>query len=288
MTLARRSMSLQVNYKIYPSLLNKFQDLLDYSIVAEEPWNKVSESAQSRGEYLDREVGDYILTPDEMADKIEQELLDSINRVPHEPSEAADKGTAFNEIVDCLIEHRPSSRDDVTIRSVPFGTGKAVEAKINCFTFLFDAQFCKDTAQYFAGCIPQFLCEAVLHTRYGDVLLYGYADEIGPDVVYDIKTTKQYNFGKFVHGWQKDLYPYCLIESGQMEEVKEFEYTVYVWKGGTSRDPLLHGDMYREVYTYNHSKATKRLTEMCERVIEWLERHRDQITDRKVFGGDEH
>ena len=54
----------RIEFKIYPSLLDKFQEFLDYEQAAEEPWNKVSETAKEKGQYPDLEVGDYILSPD--------------------------------------------------------------------------------------------------------------------------------------------------------------------------------------------------------------------------------
>lgn len=135
---------LKPDFQIYPSLLIKFQDLLDYERVAEEDWNKVSEAALKRGEYPGCEVGDYKLTPDEMRTKIEVELINSINRVEHEPNEAADKGTAFNEIVDCLIENRKSSREDCKIYSTyNVFHSRVIRAEINGFTFDFDIALCK-------------------------------------------------------------------------------------------------------------------------------------------------
>ena len=124
----------------------------------------------------------------------------------------------------------------------------------------------------------------VIPTRYGDVELYGYIDELVRDTVYDIKTTSKYDFGKYEHGWQRHVYPYCLIASGQMESVKAFEYTAYQMKGGTSRTPLISGTQYPEYYTYNHEQTIKLLTAHCEHFIEFLEANRDIIADKKIFG----
>ena len=74
-----------VRYRIYPSLLDKFQSLLDVEQTVEEFWNLDSE-------------GEYKETADEMSDRLDRELLDAVNRVPHDPIEAADKGTCFNEV----------------------------------------------------------------------------------------------------------------------------------------------------------------------------------------------
>ena len=271
-----------VKYKLYPSVLNSFQRLLDSDVDADDFMN------------IDRETGEPRQTADEIAASRERDLLDLINHVESAPIEAADKGTAFNEIVDCLIENRKSSRDDLVIRSVlldeggniqPDGKIRAVQASIHGFVFLFDLETCKKAADYYKGTFPQQYVRATINTRYGLVELYGYADYIGRNIVADMKTTSNYSFGKYENGWQKDLYPYCLIESGDMTEVSSFEYTVFQLSGGTSRTPLISAKMYKEDYTYNHAKATARLRQMCERLIEWLEMHRSEITNTKIFGG---
>lgn len=278
-----------VKYRFTPSLLNSFQRYLDSDIDADDFMN------------IDRETGEQRLTADEIAASRERELLDSINHVESVPSESADKGTCFNEIIDCMLLNRKSTRDDVQIDVVyvdekgntfgqpnaPEATGetvKALRAKMDDFVFLYDIETCKQVAAYFAGSVPQQYCSAVISTCYGDVELYGYIDYIQRDMVKDMKTTTRYAFGKYENGWQKDVYPYCLIESGDMPDVSAFEYTVYVWSGGSSRTPLLTAKQYKEEYTYNHAKTTARLRQMCERFIEWVELHRDEITYKKLLG----
>ena len=71
---------------------------------------------------------------------------------------------------------------------------------------------------------------AILPTIYGDVELYGHVDYINTNKIHDLKTTKNYTFGNYEKYWQRHLYPYCLIESGEMEEVTEFEFTVVKWR----------------------------------------------------------
>ena len=258
-------------YMIYPSLLDKFQALLDVDQSVEEFWNIDSE-------------GEYKETADEMSDRLEKELIDCINRVPKEPIEAADKGTCFNEVVDCLIAHRKCEYEGMGIQSGELGANRVITAKLNGFQFYYDLDLCKAVAEDMRGAISQHYCEAVLPTKYGDVQLYGYADEIVTDVVVDIKTTGRYDFGKYGKGWQRHCYPFCLVESGEVKAVSAFIYYVVVWKGGTKTSPVLTGAIYPEVYTYNHVQSKVALREMCERFIEWLEAHREQITDLKVFG----
>ena len=270
------------NYQIYPSLLDKFQSLIDYEIEAEQPWNLVSETAHKNGKHLDKEVGDYILSPDEMYYKIEAELIDSINRVDREPSEAADKGTCFNEIVDCLIENRKSSRSDIEIHSEKLDDNTtAIIAEMDGFSFAYDAKFCKEVANYFKGAITQHYCSANIFTKYGDVKLYGYIDEWLPNRICDIKTTSSYTFGKFENKWQRYAYPYCCIESGETTQVDEFEFTIFVW----NKTPLLTATMYKEVYTYRHKQATEKLRAIIEHFIWWLNTRKLFITDKRIIGG---
>lgn len=275
------------NFCIYPSLLIAFQNLLDYELVAEEDWNKVSDTAHQRGEYLDKDVGDYKLTPDEMYLKLECDLLDSINRIDGQYGEAADKGTAFNEIVDCLIENRKSERADCKIYSTLNSNGvKVIRTDIHDFTFDFDIALCKTVAGYFAGSVPQYLAKATIETSYGNVLLYGYIDEWRGNRIYDIKTTGRYSWGKFEKGWQRWVYPYCVIEAGETTEVESFTYYVVEWAYQRAGEPLTAKGIYEETYTYDHSEATRKIRSMCESFIEWLDSRKEFIQDRRIFGGE--
>lgn len=265
-------------YRIYPSVLDKFQELLDYQLVAEEDWNKVSQSAKDAGKYPDLDVDDYILSPDEMQDKIENELIDFINRVPHEPCEAADKGTAFNELIDCLIANRPCGIEGMTIEKVDSG----LHVSYHGFEWLFDEAFCREFADNLSDSVSQLHVSSTIETEYGLVELYGYIDEYRLNQVIDIKTTGRYDFLKFERKWQRHVYPYCLVEDGN--EVQGFEYRVVVWKGGTKTSPALYGNVIPEFYTYDHEQTKTELKGMLEQFIGWLEDNSDRITDKKIFG----
>ena len=267
-------------YRIYPSLLDKFEALLHVEEEVESPFN------------IDEETGEYKRTEEEIEFELKKSLLDTINRVPFD-SEAADRGTAFNAIVDSYIHRRPhkvaTEREPYEILGFEDANVVQVAFPERCGGvqkerhFIFDRQWCIDEGKYFAGCISQLLVKAVLPTRYGDVELYGYIDELRRDTVYDIKTTSRYQFGKYERGWQRHVYPYCLIASGMMEDVKAFEYTAYQLKGGTSRTPLISGTRYPEYYVYDHAQSTAMLTAHCEAFIEFLEANRELITDEKIF-----
>ena len=273
----------QPDYAIYPTLLDSWWKFQNQRL---EEFFYQDEQGGWHLNYNEAD-GTYHYSQEEMDSLLEQDLIDKINRAPTEPSEAASKGTIFNEIVDCIIERRACHRDGWTVESVADENGNktAIHGALDGFDFYFDAAFCKSVAAYFAGALPQYYIEAMLPCRYGNVKLYGWIDELCKDVVKDIKTTKRYEFGQYQHYWQRHVYPYCLIESGDCKTIKGFEFTVIKWQGGTSRQPLLSGEMFKEYYTYDHCYSSALIRQECERFIEWLETNKDKITNKKIFGG---
>ncbi|MCD8266039.1 MAG: hypothetical protein LUC33_02685 [Prevotellaceae bacterium] len=255
------------DYRIYPSLLDGFQRLLD---------------ADADEERLEDAV------PGALAAERERELIDSVNRVPRPATEAQARGTCLNEAVDCLIAGRGTLRNDMTLFSEEAVDGsRVIHAEMEGFTFHYDAGLVRRIAARFGpDAVAQHLCRGLIRTDAGLVELYGYADEIVRDKVYDIKATGSYQFGKYERGWQKLVYPYCLVESGEMRNVRSFEYTAVALRGGTPRCPVIGGEIYAEEYTYDHGYAEDRLRGMLGGFIAWLEAHREQITDRKIFGGE--
>lgn len=308
-----------LKYRFYPSLLDKFQHFLDTSA---EDFFYQDEDGKWHKNYNEEEDTLH-LSQEEVDVLLKQELLDAINRVPHEPSEAASKGTALNEVVDCLIHHRESSNDSIIIKTINSATKlfnvrnevkvrlaekqdgiipivpehdllhceelcrKAVStfiyASCDGFEFFFDIPFCKSIAEYFKGSLSQVFTSATLETKYGEVELYGYIDELRENKVYDLKTSSRYEFGKYDKYWQRHAYPYTLIESGACTEITSFEFTHYTLKGGTSRTPLVTGIQYPEVYQYNHEQSKRLLQDVSERFIEFLEANREQIVNKKIF-----
>lgn len=263
----------QPKYRFSPSALSKFRDYLDSDLEFEGPWNRDAD-------------GEYKLSADEIAAKKEQELLDYVNKVPQEPSEAADKGTCFNEVLDRLLLNTKEGREDVNIHSGRVNTNDGDElpvvfADMDGFSFIYSLDLCLNLRNELKGAIPQYHTEAVLNTKYGDVLLHGFIDYVIDDKVVDLKTTKQYSFPKYDTGFQRHIYPYCLIESGVMDEVSEFDYLVVQWKDRVGQPTS--GALYMEPYTYNHAESTKLLRGYCERFIEWLENNRYRITNKAIF-----
>lgn len=250
-----------VKYKFYATLLDGYQDYLRSSEIYQEYWGFSENPAKTEDEFE--------------AEQLEG-LINRINRVPFD-SEAADKGTAFNEVVDCLILNCKTERTDMEIVSDRDKGLILVTFKDRKFTF--PVSLCREFANYYKGAIPQVYTEAILPTRYGNVLLYGYIDELMPTCVHDIKTTGRYAVGKFLHHWQHIVYPYALQQEGN--EVADFEYNIAVLaKYGKPKT-------YTESYTFVPDRDIPKLQAHCEGLIEFIELKRDLITDKKIFAQDE-
>lgn len=286
----------QIDYKVYPSILDKFQSFVDMS--AEDYFYQDEKGVWHKN--YNESTGEYHYSEAEIYELSKKELIDAINRV-RSVSEAASKGTAFNELVDALINNKKSEvvetkkvyydvngnfiRTDMPLNPKVFRLA-GVEAKLEGFTFIFDIDLLKEAAEYLKGSLNQVHTSAIIETEYGNVELYGYIDELRQNKVYDLKTTKKYEFGKYSKYWQRHVYPYCLIESGACTEIECFEFTCYQLSGGTEKNQLIKGKKYPELYNYNHEQSKALIKAQCERFIEFLEENRELITDKKIFGGE--
>ena len=265
------------HYSAYETLLDTFQNYLD----AEKTYYKYFTSENPS------------LTVDEWCDKLYVDLINRINRVPY-TSEAAERGTAFNELVDALLKKPLAKRleegdlksgkisfevvtldlkvrrkaDPVTQKDAYKCVLSGKDMAPQEFTFFKDVV--DDFVNYYEGAVPQVFCHGTLETDYGPIDLYGFIDELLPFSVHDIKTTKSYRSGAFKAHWQHIVYPYCLHCMGM--DISHFEYNVTNFK-----------ETFSEVYVFDESRDIPRLREHCERLIQFLEDNKDVITDTKVF-----
>lgn len=284
------------NYKIYPSLLDKFQSFVETTA---EDYFYQDEHGNWHKNY-NESTGEYHYSDAEVHELAKKELIDFINRV-RSVSEAASKGTAFNELVDALITNKKSEvletkkvyydvNGNILMSELPLNQQifklVGVEAKLDGFSFIFDINLIKEAAEYLKGSLNQVYTSARIETKYGEVELYGYIDELRKNVVYDLKTTKKYEFGKYKKYWQQHVYPYCLVESGACTDIDYFEFTCYQLSGGTEKTKLITGKKFPEVYKYQHEYSKGLIKAQCERLIEFLEENFESITDKKVFGGE--
>lgn len=182
-------------------------------------------------------------------------MLDRLNRVPF-TSEAASKGTAFNDVVDfCIANYGSIHFEEDTIRYKGFDFKKSMV---------------KEFVKRLPGAEPQYRCEGFLQTSRGMVQLYGYVDEIYRDCVVDIKTTANYSFPHYLNNLQHIVYPFCLRQ--QDINCDRFKYMVTDFS-----------NYYEEEYIYDAEKDVPRLIDITEQLIDFIEMNSDRITDRKLF-----
>lgn len=273
---------MQPKYRFYATILDAFWGYLNSDVIWDKYWGW-SENPPH--------------TPEEFHELQFQELINRINRVPFD-NEKADRGTAFNEVIDCMVENRKSEMMKIerVYKVERFGAcdevGKplyydeeqtnevvALKAIYNNREFTFPISICREFANYFKGALTQQRVEAILPTRFGDVLVYGFIDELMPSTVHDIKTTGQYTFGKFKSHFQHLVYPYALIQN--CNDIRTFEYNILEFsKAGY---PV---DTYTETYVFVPERDVPILTNHCEEFIRFLEENRGFITDLKIFGLD--
>ena len=124
-----------IRFQFYATLLDSFEGYLNSSRTYQEYWGFSENPSKSEEEFEQEQF---------------QGLIDKINRVQFS-SEAADKGTAFNEVIDCIIENRKSTM--MEIKSYKESGVIAVQFKEHLFNFPFD--LCIEFAKYFKGALTQ-------------------------------------------------------------------------------------------------------------------------------------
>ena len=250
---------MQPNYCFYATLLDAYQNYLNSDKIWEKYWGWSDNPPHTLEEFQQEQF---------------QGLINTLNRVPFD-SEAADRGTAFNELIDSINTGEDSEKITYDIAYNLDGTPAAYVVVYNNRTFTFPYWTCLELVGYFADAVAQQYVEAELSTKYGIVKLYGYIDEVMPDTVHDIKTTGSYSFGKFKSNWQHLVYPYCLHRDGC--NISRFEYNIVEFSGKSSCN------IYTELYIYDDERDTKRLREHCEDLICFINDNKHLITNKKLF-----
>lgn len=245
----------QPKYNIYPTLLDAFASYLNSSQVYQKYYGFTENPQISEEEFEQKKFG---------------ELIGKINRVPLEDSYAADKGTMFNEIIDCLVERRKSKQ----MHLVSDIENHLIVAQWKGITEGFNIHDCKTIAGALKGSVCQTFHEGFLETRYGVVRMYGFTDFLLPFRIVDLKTTSNYSAFKYRENWQHIVYPYLMHFNGNF--VSDFTYLVYKWK----KDG---GEIFEEEYRYEEGRDLPLLVEIVEQFIEFLEANREVITDGKIF-----
>ena len=123
-------------YNIYATLLDTFQNYLDSDKIYSRHWGNSDNPPH---------------TPKEFEQLQFQAVLDRINRVPFD-SDAADRGTCFNEIIDCIIERRKSDKMEL------LSTDTTIKAKYKEKEFIFVRSQILDAATVYKSAVSQVLC----------------------------------------------------------------------------------------------------------------------------------
>ena len=163
-----------------------------------------------------------------------QQLIDSINRVPTPTTAAQERGTSFEE-------------------AVVKGTD--------------EERFNPDIIKRVRKLLPRPIVDTQVYCQLEieDVLFYGYVDLIGSFKAVDLKTTGNYQPGRFVHNHQ-NLYLHALKRKG----IKLMEYVITDFS-----------DVYVESYSLTH--PIDRQVEEIRQFKAFLDEHRALITDKKIF-----
>lgn len=117
--------------------------------------------------------------------------------------------------------------------------------------------------------LPRPMLKTQVYCEYqiDDVLLYGYVDVLGKMVAVDIKTTSNYVTGCYADSHQNFYLP-ALRSKG----IRSLKYVITDFK-----------KVYQEEYDHSidFSAQMRQIKAFCE----FLETHRHEITDARVFGG---
>ncbi|WP_266368249.1 PD-(D/E)XK nuclease family protein [Tellurirhabdus rosea] len=132
-----------------------------------------------------------------------------------------------------------------------------------------EERFQNDILEKFRKYLPRPIVETQVYCQYqiDDVLFYGYVDLIGKFKAVDIKTTASYRPGRYVHNHQ-NLYLHALKKRG----IRLMEYLITDFR-----------EVYVESYPLTHP-IDKQLEEI-RLFKQFLEEHRERITDKKIFIG---
>lgn len=191
--------------------------------------------------------------------RIYPSLLQSFSLFHHEARNSeGDLYVSEQELVD-RINRVPRPQTDAQLRGVNFETalvsGKGEEA------------FSADIIRQMRSRLPfRYKTQFYVRTAIRDVEFYGLVDIVGGNRAIDIKTTSSYHPPKFAHHFQT-LYLLGL----KQWNIRQLDYLITDFQ-----------DVYVETYHYDSYDFQPLLDEL-ELFTDFLERHRPNITDKKIF-----
>ena len=187
-----------------------------------------------------------------------EELLNKINRVKTDFPEAARKGVAFENVINMLLK---SGNHPILM-----------DSEFEADGFHFNSQLVQRIAAKLCNSKKQQeFIQADVSTPVGLINVYGFIDYSYDDMFVDLKTTGTYKKDKYAINNQHKCYPLLAQLNGR--NVNKFNYLVTDFKD-VYVEPYLHTTSMVDEFTFNLIEFT-----------EFLERERDNITDKKIFGG---
>jgi len=178
----------------------------------------------------------------------EQDLINKLNRVPTEKTEAILKGVAFETSLQTLTP----------------------EVEIEGKVLKFDPELVKSMARITEGSVWQIKVEkTIVISPAISIKLYGYMDAIKMDTGIDVKTTGQYTFPKFDRSFQHKVY---LLGANEMGiHLNKFMYLVTDFR-----------EYYYEVYPYEPDKFMKELAVISSDLIDFIDSRKGLIINEKL------
>lgn len=175
-----------------------------------------------------------------------QELFNQINRVPFQTSDEQLRGKDFEAVVNATL--------DGEIIHHPYGN---IVERVAIRLVNHHKQ--------------QDFISAILKVSGLRIFIYGYLDYSYSDKYVDLKTTNKYYKDKYKHNNQHGCY--TLINKLNGGSATDFHYLVTDFK-----------DVYTESYKCGDSEHQQFVHNLIE-FTQFLEQHRHEITDNKIFGG---
>ena len=124
----------------------------------------------------------YIKSREEYEQQAKQDFFNCLNKVKTEPTEAMQRGIDFENKIRLCDEQDLYSRTDNTVNEI---------------------------TDYIKGGLWQETVTKHMDIDGLNVLIYGKADVIKMDTIYDIKRVSTYDIGKYTHSSQHLFYLYC-------------------------------------------------------------------------------
>ncbi len=113
---------------------------------------------------------------------------------------------------------------------------------------------------------PKYKTQFYSEARYKNCLIYGYVDLVGADRAVDLKSTRKYEPNRFAFNHQ-NFYLLGLEKYG----IKSLDYVITDFE-----------EVYQETYVLD-SYDFKPLYQQVDNFVDFLEQHKKQIRDRKIF-----